>query len=111
MSITTLLLFALITALATGVGVIPFAMFPPVSPERKGISTAIASGLMGVVKPDEAFFEMVSDELAVEPDEMMLIDDSADNIEAAEACGWQVHWFDGEDYDGLEAKLTEVGAI
>ncbi len=41
-----LLLFALITALATGVGVIPFAMFPPVSPERKGISTAIASGLM-----------------------------------------------------------------
>ncbi|MFC2086054.1 ZIP family metal transporter [Bacteroidota bacterium] len=47
MSLTLLLLFALITALATGVGVIPFAMFPPVSPERKGVSTAIASGLMG----------------------------------------------------------------
>lgn len=44
--IWTLLGFALITALATGVGVIPFAMFPPVSPERKGISTAIAAGLM-----------------------------------------------------------------
>ena len=70
-----------------------------------------ASGLMGVAKPDEAFFDMVSDELAVEPDEMMLIDDRQDNCEAAEACGWQVHWFDGEDYDGLEAKLTEVGAL
>lgn len=70
-----------------------------------------ASGLMGVAKPDEAFFGMVSDELAVEPDEMMLIDDSQDNIEAAEACGWQVHWFDGQDYDGLEARLEEVGAL
>ena len=70
-----------------------------------------ASGLMGVAKPDEAFFDMVSDELAVEPDEMMLIDDSAENIEAADASGWQVHWFDGQDYDGLEAKLKEVGAF
>jgi FMN phosphatase YigB (HAD superfamily) len=41
----------------------------------------------------------------------MLIDDSAENIEAADACGWQVHWFDGQDYAGLEAKLTEVGAL
>jgi len=70
-----------------------------------------ASGLMGVAKPDEAFFDMVSDELSVEPDEMMLIDDSAENIEAADACGWQVHWFDGQDYAGLEAKLLEVGAL
>ena len=70
-----------------------------------------ASGLMGVIKPDEGFFDMVSDELSVEPDEMLLIDDSVENIEAAEACGWQVHWFDGQDYDGLEAKLTEVGAL
>ncbi len=70
-----------------------------------------ASGLMGVTKPDEGFFDMVSDELSVEPDEMLLIDDSAENIEAADACGWQVHWFDGQDYDGLEAKLTEVGAL
>ena len=70
-----------------------------------------ASGLMGVAKPDEAFFDMVSDELAVEPDEMMLIDDSAENIEAADASGWQVHWFDGQDYDSLEAKLKEVGAL
>ena len=70
-----------------------------------------ASGLMGVAKPDEAFFNMVSDELAVEPDEMLLIDDNQDNIEAADACSWQVHWFDGEDYDGLEAKLQEVGAL
>ncbi len=42
---------------------------------------------------------------------MMLIDDSAENIEAADACGWQVHWFDGQDYAGLEAKLLEVGAL
>lgn len=45
--ILLLLAFALITALATGVGVIPFAMFPPVSPQRMGISTSIAAGLMG----------------------------------------------------------------
>lgn len=75
------------------------------------VDRIFASGLMGVAKPDEAFFDMVSDELAVEPDEMLLIDDSPENIEAAEACGWQVHWFDGEDYAALEAKLEEVGAL
>ncbi|MEO1919466.1 MAG: HAD-IA family hydrolase [Paracoccaceae bacterium] len=70
-----------------------------------------ASGLMGVAKPDEVFFDMVSDELSIEPDAILLIDDRADNIEAAEACGWQVHWFDGQDYAGLQAKLEEVGAL
>ena len=70
-----------------------------------------ASGLMGVAKPDEDFFDMVSDDLAVEPDEMLLIDDNQENCEAAEACGWQVHWFDGDDYDALEEKLEEVGAL
>lgn len=70
-----------------------------------------ASGLMGVAKPGEGFFDMISDELSVEPDELLLIDDRQDNCEAAEACGWQVHWFDGEDYAGLEEKLTEVGAL
>ena len=69
-----------------------------------------ASGLMGVAKPSEEFFDMVSDELSVEPDEMLLIDDSPDNIEAAEACGWQTHWFDGSDYAALEEKLEEIGA-
>lgn len=66
---------------------------------------------MGVAKPDEGFFDMVSDELSVEPDEMMLIDDNQENCEAAEACGWQVHWFDGEDYAALEDKLDEIGAF
>lgn len=70
-----------------------------------------ASGLMGIAKPDEGFFDMVSDELSVEPDEMLLIDDNQDNIEAAEACGWQVHWFDGQDYAALEEKLDEIGAL
>ena len=70
-----------------------------------------ASGLMGVSKPSEEFFDAVSDELSVDPDELLLIDDSEENCEAADACGWQVHWFDGKDYAGLEARLREAGVF
>ena len=67
-----------------------------------------ASGLMGVAKPEEDFFDMVSDELSVEPDELLLIDDNQENCEAADACGWQVHWFDG-DYETLKISLKKAG--
>ena len=67
-----------------------------------------ASGLMGVAKPDEGFFDMVSDELSVEPDELLLIDDNAENCETADACGWQVHHFTG-DYTALEKQLKQAG--
>lgn len=70
-----------------------------------------SSGWMGVAKPDEDYFDQISDELSVEPDELLLIDDMEENIEAAAACGWQVHLFDGKDYDALEVKLRSVGAL
>jgi len=67
-----------------------------------------ASGLMGIAKPDEAFFDTVSDELAIEPEGLLLIDDRAENCEAAEACGWQAHLFDG-DHTALAARLELAG--
>lgn len=70
-----------------------------------------SSGQLGVAKPDEDFFDAISDELSVEPQDLLLIDDTAENCEAADACGWQVHWFDGHDYAALEAKLRDVGAL
>ncbi len=72
------------------------------------VERIFASGMIGAAKPDEDFYDMVSDELSVEPDEILLIDDSLENCEAAEASGWQAHWFDGEDYAGLEARVKEA---
>ncbi|MEE9454440.1 MAG: HAD-IA family hydrolase [Paracoccaceae bacterium] len=70
-----------------------------------------SSGNLGVAKPDEGFFDKISDTLSVEPDALLLIDDTHKNCEAAEACGWHAHWFDGKDYAGLEAKLHQIGAL
>ncbi len=70
-----------------------------------------ASGLMGVAKPDEGFFDRIADELRVEPESLLLIDDRPDNIEAARANGWHAHRFDGQDYAGLQSTLTRIGAL
>ncbi len=70
-----------------------------------------SSGNLGVAKPDEAFFDKISDALSLEPDALLLIDDTQENCTAAEACGWHAHWFDGKNYAALEAKLQSVGAL
>ncbi len=72
------------------------------------VDRIFASGLMGVAKPEEGFFDMISDELSVEPEDLLLIDDCADNCETADACGWQVHHFTG-DVEALEKRLKAAG--
>lgn len=46
---------------------------------------------MNLVKPDRAVFVHVTEELDVEPVEIVYLDDNELNIEAARAVGWQAH--------------------
>jgi putative hydrolase of the HAD superfamily len=69
------------------------------------IEHMFAAGRMGVLKPDAAFFEHISDALQVAPDRLILIDDLAENVESAAQAGWHAHQFTGLDYAGLEARL------
>jgi putative hydrolase of the HAD superfamily len=47
------------------------------------------SGLMGVAKPDAAFYLAVQDALGCSPERILFIDDIAENVAAAQALGWR----------------------
>ena len=60
-----------------------------------------ASGRMGVRKPDPAFFAQIEAWSALDPADILLIDDAEKNIAAAAARGWQVFHFTDETRNGL----------
>lgn len=49
----------------------------------------------GCGKPDPAFFDAVAARTGHAPHELLLIDDSPRNVEAARACGWRAGLWDG----------------
>jgi putative hydrolase of the HAD superfamily len=49
----------------------------------------------GVSKPDPAFFQAVCVRTGFSPQDLLLIDDKASNVEAARACGWRGALWDG----------------
>ena len=57
---------------------------------------------LGCGKPDPAFFARVGERTGFAPGEMLLIDDKAENVEAARAAGWG-----GALWDGT-ARLAKV---
>lgn len=64
---------------------------------------------LGTTKPDPAAFERAIERLAVDPARVFFVDDSADNVEAAEAAGWQAHRYSNSL--NLHAALTEAGLL
>ncbi|MEM7124627.1 MAG: HAD-IA family hydrolase [Pseudomonadota bacterium] len=62
-----------------------------------------ASSSMGVRKPDTQFWRIITDEMGeVAGPEVLLIDDSQRNVEAARQFGWQaIHYRDRSDLDRL----------
>lgn len=47
------------------------------------------SGDLNVAKPSPAFYSRVAAELGAKPDSILFFDDSAQNVDAACACGWR----------------------
>ena len=54
-----------------------------------------ASGEMGHMKPDVAFFEHIEEKLALHPFELLLIDDVETNVDAADKRGWCTWHYSG----------------
>lgn len=61
----------------------------------------------GCKKPDAAFFRLVEQRTGFAPHELLLIDDSARNVEAARACGWAAILWTGEHR--LAEALAQAG--
>ena len=61
----------------------------------------------GCKKPDTAFFRMVEERTGFSPHELLLIDDSVRNVEAARACGWHAILWTGEQR--LAEAMAQAG--
>ncbi|MCE2993533.1 MAG: HAD family hydrolase [Alphaproteobacteria bacterium] len=59
-----------------------------------------ASYTIGFIKPEQGFFQHVQKALSLSPYELLLIDDTKNNIEGAQKCGWQVYHYQN-DIDAL----------
>lgn len=65
---------------------------------------------LGVAKPDPAYFAAVVDRIGLEPGEVLLVDDSLRNVEAARSVGLvAVHWHVEEGLPALRERLRSHG--
>ncbi|ATG48637.1 HAD family hydrolase [Celeribacter ethanolicus] len=67
------------------------------------------SGRMGCVKPHSIIYEMVEADCKIPPQNLLFTDDRQDNIDTAQARGWQTHLFDGPL--GWAGRLVEEGLL
>ena len=69
----------------------------------------VVSGEEGVVKPDPRIYAIACRRSGLAPGELLFVDDSARNIEAAGALGFHTHLFD--DPAALEPALRACGLL
>ena len=79
------------------------------SPAFGRLAGVVASGLEGVMKPDPAIYRVVCERYGVTPGEILFVDDSARNIEAAAAFGYDTHHF--TDPAALRPALEARGLL
>ena len=72
------------------------------------VEAIFASGDIGVMKPDPAYFAHIVDALKVQPADMLLIDDREANVEAAIKGGWHGFHFTNETRGQLAARLLNL---
>jgi len=81
-----------------------------ISPSHFGyFRDAIVSGDEGVIKPDRRIFEIVLERTGLAASDLLFIDDSAANIEAANAMGFHTHHF--TDPAALRAAVERHGLL
>ncbi|MBK8460936.1 MAG: HAD-IA family hydrolase [Micropruina sp.] len=67
-------------------------------PWRDAVDHWFVSAELGLTKPDPAIYHLVTDTLALPPQQIAFIDDRPPNVEAALALGWSAHlWVDDAD--------------
>ena len=77
----------------TNFGIQTFEIAEPVYPFLGEFDRRYISGHMGVIKPDADIYQQVEDDCGLPPSALLFADDRIDNINAANARGWQTHHF------------------
>ncbi|MBW8753238.1 MAG: HAD family phosphatase [Sphingomonadales bacterium] len=86
-----------------------WAAFRATQPIFDRFREIVVSGDEKLHKPDPAIYALAARRFGHAPGAMLFIDDNADNVAAARACGWQVHHF--IDAPTLAEDLRERGLI
>ena len=86
-----------------------WAGFRPTAPIFDRFGQIVVSGEEKLAKPDPAIFALAQDRFGKPAEAMLFIDDNRANVEAAAACGWQVHHF--TQASALEGDLASRGLI
>ncbi len=75
------------------------------------VAEIFAAAEIGVAKPDEGFFEHIRTWGQRSPAEMLLVDDTHGNVEAADRLGWQVFQFAAGREAELADRLDQAGVL
>ena len=86
-----------------------WAGFRPTAPIFDRFGHIVVSGEEKLAKPDPAIFALAEGRFGKPAEAMLFIDDNRANVDAAAACGWQVHHF--TQASALEADLASRGLI
>lgn len=81
----------------------------PAAPAIGLLEEVVVSGREGIVKPDPAIFRLVADRHGLDPARTVFADDSAANVDAAAALGFQAVLFTSAD--ALRAELVTRGVL
>jgi 2-haloacid dehalogenase len=63
------------------------------TPAFEHLSYVLVSGEHGLVKPDPAIYRLLCEKVGMEPEELLFVDDSAANVEAARELGFEICHF------------------
>ena len=86
-----------------------WAQFRPTEPLFDLFADIVVSGTEKVAKPDRAIYEIAERRFGLPANELLFIDDKAENIAAAQARGWHGHVF--TDAGRLENDLVSLGLL
>ncbi|WP_226573346.1 HAD family hydrolase [Acuticoccus sediminis] len=60
------------------------------------VDAMVHSAALGARKPDRAFFDAAAVSVGADPGDLVLVDDTARNVDAAREAGWRaIHWTKG----------------
>jgi len=79
------------------------------SPAFARLTELIVSGREGLMKPDPRIFELTAQRAGLAPAELLFVDDSAINVGAAAAVGFDIHHF--SDPAALRPALAQRGLL
>lgn len=86
-----------------------FHLAVPASPVIGRLQDIVVSGREGLAKPDPAVFRLAARRFGLVPSQTLFVDDSAANVEAAAALGFQVVHF--TDAPALRCRLVELAVL